>query len=178
MTTTVPIRLLILQRLQNLIASIVPITGVHAFTLAGKVRRGVMLIGADAIEDAPLVSIVEAPQTDINAVFTRDDAIGRTDMWNLFVQGVVQDDPLHPTDSAYALCAAVESQLSLVLGAVDSAGRDLYPEHHMLGGLIDRFEIMAPVVRPPETGVSSVAFFYLPLRVGVSMPVGQPYTTV
>jgi len=174
----IPTRLLVLQRLQALIADIVPVPGVHDFTLTDKVRRGVMLIGADAIEDAPLVSIVEAPQTDINAVFTRDDALGRTDMWNLFVQGVVRDDPEHPTDDAYRLCAAVEAQLARVLGQVDNGGRELYPEHHMLGGLIDRFEILAPVVRPPEAGVSSVAFFYLPLRVGVSMPVGQPYTTV
>lgn len=175
--TTTPTRLLILQRLQTVIETATPGQTIDAFNLTGKVFRGRMLIGEE-IKPLPAVSLIEAPQTDANAVFTRDYQQGRKDMWNLFVQGIIQDDPKHPCDAAYHLCAAVESRLARITAVDNSSGNALYPQDYLLGNLISDFEIMAPVVRPPEQNVSGSAFFFLPLRVGVAVPVGTPYTTV
>ena len=175
--TTIPTRLLILQRLQTVIETPTPGQTIDTFDLVGKVFRGRMLMGEE-IKPLPAIAIIEAPQTDANAVFTRDYQQGRKDMWNLFVQGFIADDPAHPCDAAYHLCAAVESRLSRITAVDNNSGNALYPQDHHLGGLITDFEIMAPVVRTPEQNVSGSAFFFLPLRVGVAVPVVNPYTTV
>ena len=175
--STIPTRLLILQRLQSAIETATPGQTVDTYSLTGKVFRGRMLIGEE-VKPLPVVSLIEAPQTDANAVFTRDYQQGRKDMWNLFVQGMVDDDPVNPCDAAYHLCAAVESRLARITAVDGISGYPLYPQDYLLGNLISDFEIMAPVVRPPEKTVSGSAFFFLPLRVGVAVPVGTPYTTV
>lgn len=175
--TTIPTRLLILKRLQSVIETVTPGQSIDTYNLVGKVFRGRMLIGEE-IKPLPAVSLIEAPQTDANAVFTRDYQQGRKDMWNLFVQGIVADDPANPCDAAYSLCAAVESRLARITAVDNNSGNALYSQDYLLGNLITDFEIMAPVVRPPEKTVSGSAFFFLPLRVGVAVPVGSPYTTV
>lgn len=175
--TALPTRLLILQRLQTVIETPTPGQSIDTYNLAGKVFRGRMLIGEE-VKPLPAIALIEAPQTDMNAVFTRDYQQARKDMWNLFVQGMIDDDPEHPCDAAYHLCAAVESRLARITAVDNDSGNALYPQDHLLGNLITDFEIMAPVVRPPEQNVSGSAFFFLPLRVGVAVPVSNPYTTV
>jgi hypothetical protein len=173
----VPTRLLVLQRLQSVIETVTPGQTAESYNLTGKVFRGRMLIGEE-VKPLPAVSLIEAPQTDANAVFTRDYQQARKDMWNLFVQGIVADDPTNPCDAAYNLCAAVEMRLARITAVDNNSGNALYPQDYLLGNLISDLEIMAPVVRPPEKTVSGSAFFFLPLRVGVAVPVGTPYTTV
>jgi hypothetical protein len=175
--TTEATRLLIMKRLQACIETVTPGQSDDVFLLTGKVFRGRLILGEE-IKPLPAVAIVEAPQSDPNAVFAGDESVGRKDMWNVFVQGKISDDSRHPCDSAYTLAAAVEQRLSRIIDVDRATGNPVYPTDYLLGGLIYDLQILAPVVRPPEVAVSSTAFFYLPLRVGVPVSVGKPYTTV
>jgi hypothetical protein len=175
--TALPKRLVILQRLQATIETATPGQSIDTYDLtSGKVFRGRMIFGEE-IKPLPAISIIEAPQTDPNTAFAGDASQGRNEYWNLFVQGIVDDDKLNPCDEAYKLCAAVEQRLSRITAVDSGSGNAVYPQDYLLGGLIHDLRILPPVVRPPEKTVSSSAFFFLPLRVGVSVPVSDPYTT-
>jgi hypothetical protein len=49
-----------------------------------------------------------------------------------------------------------------------------YPDIYLLGGLIADMTINPGVVRPPEQGVSSKAYFYLPLVVSYAFNASRP----
>jgi hypothetical protein len=174
----VPTRLLILRRLQAVIETPTHDSPNDTVDLSGgKVFRGRIILGEE-IKPLPAVSIVEAPQTDSNASFAGDSSQGRHDMWNLFVQGIVDDDKLNPTDAAYELAATVEQRLSRITSVDRVSGVAVYGNEYHLGGLISDLQIMAPIVRPPEKTVSSSAFFFLPLKVGVPRSADSPYTVI
>lgn len=171
--SSVPIRLAILQALTLHLEGITPANG-YTSDLTKAVFRGRNLVGAD-LKHRPALSILEAPRPDI-AVFTGEWNDVRKDEWTLLIQGMAEDDKRNPSDPAYYLCAEVEQHLSRIIGVRPQTGRPLYPDVHLLGGLITSLEIAPPVVRPPEDRVSATAFFFLPLRVGVAGETGQPYT--
>lgn len=172
----VPTRLLILQRMQTLLSGITDIGLPDTVDLVDKVFRGRILLGAD-IKPLPVLSILEAARPDAAAMHLGDYDELREDGWTLLIQGMIDDDPISPTDNAYYLEAAVEQRLSLI-NATNHMGMPEDPEFFMLGGLITKFEIGPPVVRPPEQQVSATGFFFLPVRVGVVGETVTPYTTV
>lgn len=172
--TVIPIRLAILQALTAHLERITPGAG-YQHDLSGKVFRGMNLIGADR-RDLPALSILEAPRPDI-AIFAGDWSEMRYDQWTLLIQGMAQDDKRNPSDPAYYLCADVEQQLSRITATRPATGNPAYPQEHLLGGLITGLELAPPVVRPPEDKVSTTAFFFLPVRVGVAVDTGRPYTS-
>jgi len=173
-----PTRLVVMKRLQAVIEQPTPGQTDDTFVLTGgKVFRGRIIVGEE-VKPLPVVAIVEAPQTDANASFAGDASPGRRDMWNIFVQGMVDDEPANPTDNAYWLAAAVQQRLSRITAVDNISGNAMYPTEYLLGGLISDLQILAPVVRPPENSVSSSAFFFLPLRVGIAHTADKPYTTV
>src|SRR5690606_11541926 len=98
-------------------------------------------------------------------------------MWTLLIQGIAEDDKANPGDAAYYLAAAVEAQLAKLTAMKPGRPVPLYPDDHLLGGLVTGIEIAPPLVRPPEKEVSSTAYFFLPLLVGVAVAPGQPYTS-
>lgn len=171
----IPKRLLILQRLTEHLECLVPANG-YEHNLSGRVSRGRVVIGDEHVRTStdPIISILESPRPDL-ASYTGEWGEMRKDNWTLLLQGLVRDDPLNPTDPAYRLVAEVELHLSRLVAARTETGKPLYPNEHLLGGVITSLEIAAPVVRPPEKGVSNTAFFYLPLRVGIAGNIGQPY---
>jgi len=171
-----PTRLLILQRLTDHLKAITIANG-YDFDLGEKVWRGRIILGQE-IKPLPAISIIEAPRADTNAYFSGDWKEMRREMWTIFIQGMIEDDLEHPTDLAYHLAAAVESHVARIGASDRNTGNPVYPEIFNLGGLITNIEIAPPVVRPPEQQVTSTAFFFLPVRLGVATPVGQPYTTV
>lgn len=168
----VPTRLLILQRLTALIEATTTELPLPAVDLTDKVFRGRSLTGQEV--ERPAVSILESPRPE-SAIWAGDWNVQRSS-WTILLQGLVEDDKENPADAAYYLAAAVEAQLSKV-GAINTAtGNPRYPEHYLLGNLITSIEIAPAVVRPPEKDVSSTAFFFLPLRLGVAASPGEPYT--
>jgi hypothetical protein len=171
----IPTRLLIMQRLTALLETLV-INGVET-DLTKFVFRGKNLVG-DERADGPSLSILESPRPDI-ASFAGEEAFARKEWWTLLITGMTKDDRVNPYDPAYYLQAAVDERLNRVIAIKSNgSGSPLYPEHHLLGGLITGLEVAPPVIRPPEERVSSTAFFFLPIRVGVAVQFGKPYTTV
>lgn len=168
-----PIRLAILIALTEHLKTITPANG-YTNDLSEAVFRGRNLLGAD-LRERPMVTILEAPRPDI-AVYTGEWGDQRLDHWTLLVQGVADDDKKNPSDPAYYLCAEVEQHLTRIIDVRPETGSPRYPDIHLLGGLITDLQIAPPVVRPPEDRVSTSAFFFLPLRLGVAVGTGQPYT--
>lgn len=167
----VPTRLLILQRLTALIEATTTGLPLPAVDLTGRVFRGRSLTGTET--DRPAVSILESPRPE-SAIFAGNWEAQKAG-WTLLVQGLVDDDKENPADAAYYLAAAVEAQLYKTV-ALNQNGGPVHPQHYLLGNLVTSIEIAPAVVRPPEKEVSSTAFFFLPLRLGVAASPGQPYT--
>lgn len=168
---TPPKRLAVLQALQALLEQISTNDG-DGFDMAGNVVINRLLFGPDhtAVHENTL-SIVEAPRPDF-AVFA-GDGDSRSDRWTLMIQGVTPDDKTADTELLpYYLCQDVERRL-LRITATKSSGSPKYPEDHLLGDMISSVEVAPPVIRPPEAQVSSHAFFYLPIRVGIAVEIGE-----
>lgn len=142
----------------------------YEHNLRGRVIRGRDRMGAT--DPLPCVSLLEGKATDYGQ-FADERNINRLDSWVLLIQGWVADDPLNPTDPAYGLLADVEMRLSDIV-AIDGNGRPRFPGVFMLGGLISSLTVAQPVVRPPEDGLSSKAFFYLPVVVGLKSDISKP----
>lgn len=168
-----PLRLDILKRLVALLELTEGLdqAGVP-FDLTGKVFRGRTEFGDEQL--LPALSILEAPTPDIGTFAGAFEA--RNSSWVLLLQGWAKDDKLNPSDPAYYLQAAVESQLAKVNAkSANGLRRALYPEFYLLGDTITQLEIGPPVVRPLDKSTSSRAFFYQPIRVGIAEYVGEPY---
>jgi hypothetical protein len=170
-TRPLPKRLAVIRAIQELLATIKTAEG-DAFDMdTNKVLRSVVLIGSEHRPNPAILSVLEAPRPDI--AFFADDGQGRADNWTLLIQGLTQDDKTANTkDDAYFLLQDVERRLARI-SALKDGGRAAYPGTYMLDGKISSVEIGAPVVRPPEAQVSSFAFFYLPIRVGMAVEIGE-----
>lgn len=166
-----PKRLAVIMALQSLLAQISKADGDY-FDLAGKVVRNRVLLGADINERPPLVAIVEAPRPDI-ALFAGNESEARKDLWTIMIQGIAFDDRKGGSDDVYYLAQDVERRLHRIQAEKAQSGNPVYPDDHLLGGMITSVEIAPPVIRPPEAGVANNAFFYLPIRLGMAMKIGE-----
>lgn len=170
----IPTRLLILQRLSEQLETITPDNG-YDFDLRGSVYRGRTQFGAEL--KLPALSILESPQPDI-ARYAGQEFEAMSDQWTLLLQGVVDNDMTNPTDPAYYLYAEVVRCLGRLIQTRKETGTPIYPDEYLLGRLITNMELAPPVVRPPDEGQSSRAFFFLPIRLGVAVQIWNPYTAV
>lgn len=169
-------KLTVLKRLTTLIEGTVvsPIDGIDMPTdLTGRVFRGRLFFGHD--EADTMVSILEAPR-QIGSRYTDEKQV-KAGPWSLLIQGWCPEDKANPTDSIYSLLDDVEKRLARISATRGSDGRGKYAEHYMLGAamagssdsyLIHDFEMGDSIVRPPQEGVSSKSFFYLPVQVGLA----------
>lgn len=168
------IKLQILKKLTAVLEGITTANG-YQHDLAGSVFRGRSLIGAQ--EGLPCLNILESP-APLDGFFADSDKTVRKDTWILLVQGWVADDVRNPTDPAYALLTDVQRRLSDIVATVAPGGAPKFPGSYHLGGLVSDVEIGTDVVRPPEEGVSAKAFFYMPIRLTVSVNLIDPTTKV
>src|SRR4051812_30034410 len=81
----------------------------YEIDLTGKVYRGRSLLTIDDAENA--ISILEFPRQELYSP-VGDHGLVRMHSWNLMVQGWPADDPVNPSDPAYALLALVEMRLA------------------------------------------------------------------
>lgn len=170
----VPKRLAILLALKSLLEGVSEADG-DAFTLAGKVYLNRSLLGADVNEmpNLPAVAIIESPRSDI-AGYAGPESEMRRDNWSILVQGISADSRrVEKSNDVYYLCQDVERRLHRMQAEKPGSGRPLYPEHHMLGGMIASAEIVPPIIRPPENGVANNSFFYIVIRFSVAMEIGD-----
>lgn len=178
MTTLVPTRLLVLQRLCDHLGTLVADIGGTPEALVGRVFRGRNLFGEETRECLPIIAVVEAPRPDAGVGYASDWSELRDEMWTLLVQGRISDNAILPSDKAYWLCAAVEQHLLRISSTDRDSGDPTHPSVFNLGGLICELQIAPPVVRPPEDKVSSTAFFFLPIRVRLVTQSSSIYTAV
>lgn len=157
-------RLDVLLALTALLKQIVPVEDEHDFDLSNAVFRGRAFFGAESPDT--MIAILESPRPDVGST-AGDNGEERSERWPLLVQGWTNDDPENPTDPLYLLLQVVEDQLQKVVETRPASGLPLYPEAYMLGKRVTTFTFGPGVVRPPSEGVSSKAFFYLPVYVGL-----------
>lgn len=180
----IPYRLAVQQKLTEWLKGITPANG-YAFDLSNSVYRGRAIFSGDNTQNPlPMLSILESAKPD-NAIWAGDTDEARSESWHLLLQGWVADDLNNPTDPAHYLMAAVEKRLSDIVRMTNPnngmGSSPAVPEIFMLGDrpgggkMITSFKYGPGVVRPPAEQVSSKAFFYLPLRVGLASEVGNPY---
>ncbi|HBN9515488.1 TPA: hypothetical protein L3889_000493 [Pseudomonas aeruginosa] len=170
-----PLRLLVLKRLTE------HLEGVYGhdengnpYDLRGRVFRGRTVFGADT--PLPALSILEAPRPD-TPIYGGEEEAQHERNWALYLQGWVDEDKANPTDPAHWLMAAVDQRLGLIVRETKGGGRPkpVDPVAHHLGGLISGFRYGPGVVRPADNQVSSKAYFYMPVQVGLATYVGEPY---
>lgn len=131
-----------------------------------KVFRGKGTITAKEVQDC--LSILEAPRS----LFGEGAGWGkikRNEQWALLLQGWPKDDPENPSDPAYRLKAAVETQLAHIVANEDPQGRDRSDKLYLLGRDCASIEIGQGIVRPvsQEQGNSRLAEFFIPLLVSI-----------
>lgn len=164
MPAEVPLKLQVLQALTTHLEGI---SGADwgDFDMDGNVFRGRTRFGDDA--PATFLSILEAPRADAGRDAGENKASKSTD-WLLLLQGWTVDDPVNPTDPIYYLQAQVEKRLEMIVKVKPHNGSPVYPDVYMLGNLVASFSFGPSVVRPPTEGLSSKAFLYMPLKVGLA----------
>ena len=166
----IPKRLAILTRLTTLLETIQPSRG-YQFDLKGKVFRGRELFGDEL--DMPALTLLEAPTGGMNIPANLERTVNAGD-WTVFVQGMVKDNKQTPVDEVYWLHADVVRCLSTVT-AMDAKQQPVSPATYRLGGLIDDLTLTPAVCRPPEAGVSSKAFFWMPIIIKYTLDNTNPY---
>lgn len=165
-------QLTILKALTTWIEGVTPGNG-YDFDLTSRVFRGRAIFGdGDAV---PAIAINEHLQPDQVPLVADDMLTFRSDVWMLLVQGWIQQDVTHPTDEAYNLKAAVEKRLSALV-AKDRQGDPVDPTNYLLGKKITSMGIGPGVVSGPRPEVSSYAFFYLPVSIGLAVNVADPFS--
>ena len=165
-------RLKALKALTAHLKLIVHVEGVDdyaGFDLSNSVFRGRTVYGDD--DPKTMVSILEAPRPDVGQTVGANGE-GRAEQWQLLVQGWCPDDVDNPTDPLYQMMQVVEMQMQKIIATNSLSGAPQYPDMYMLGRTITSFSFGPGVVRPPTEGVSSKAFFYLPVRLGLKKEVG------
>lgn len=150
-------RLEVLKRLTAFLKEITKANG-YSHDLALNVFRGRTVFGAE--DPTPLISILESPRSDVGTYAGENE---RKERWGLLIQGWTFDDNENPTDPAYELMDDVEVHLERISECSTINGQPTYPDKYMLGRTIADIKVHPGVVRPPMEGVSSKAFFYLPV---------------
>ncbi len=163
-----PFRLTVLKAIGTCLEGITPEAGCD-HDLRGRVFRGREIYGED--DPIPLVSIHEVPGDGDMPMQLRDGGESVVTL-NIVLQGFVDDDRLNPTDPAHRLLAEVKAALSAERMRGMGRARDILG----LGGRVAELKIGGGVVSSPEFGVSSYAFFILPVVVTFTENVNFPFT--
>ena len=156
-------RLAIAKALTALLENEVAVSNGYQHDLAGKVHRGRVTFGIR--EALPRVALVETLNPDREPMRAGWQPTQK-DTLILLVQGHAEDDAENPTDPAHLLMGDVKKALAKI-GLTTS-------EHHMLGGLIAGFNMEPGIVRPQDE-VSSMAYFYLRVRLEVVEYLADPF---
>lgn len=175
------IRLVVLKRLTNLLKDITPENGFD-YDLSKSVFRGRTLFGES--DPKVMVTILEATRPDPGQYAGYNDEM-RSASWPLIVQGFCVNDLQNPSDAAYNMMAAVETQLGKITKELPSGQGAEFPDQYMLGQgvkvdsrLIANLTFGPGIVSPPREQVSPQAFFFLPVWIKLAGSPGQPYFSI
>jgi hypothetical protein len=171
------IKLQILKRITEDLNNVTVANG-YEHDLAGRVFRGRSAFSATT-DKPPIISIIEAPAA-ANTSFADVGGTVKESDWTLLVQGWAADPSKgiigadHPTDAVYALLADVQRRLSDYV-LTNKKGQPVWPGKYMIYNLASAVKLGAPVVRPADNEVSSLAFFYLPVRIDLAYLLNEPW---
>lgn len=162
-----PYRLRVQKAISAALKEITPANG-YVHDLSASVFRGRNIFGES--DPLPMVSILEAPiQPD--APRLPDGGTTQNAEWELVVQGFVEDDKFNPTDPAHRLLADVKKRLALEAKKyVPGEGYNMFG----MAGKLTKLWIGPGVVRPPDE-ISSKAYFWLTIRLGLVEDMEIPY---
>lgn len=176
-----PFRLRLQMALAGALSSISIADGYH-FDLADKVFRGRDLFG-DESDPLPMISILEPP-LPLEQLRSPPLAVESSGDYDLLIQGFVKDNPTHPTDPAHLLMADVKRRLAVEKARqIPNSGGTGDPFGMGRGQIVNgkpvnsvtEIRIGPGVVRPPEHGVSTKAFFWLGLTLKIVEDISQPF---
>lgn len=156
-------RLAIAKALTNVLETEVAVANGYQHDLAGKVHRGRVTFSAR--EALPRVAIMETLNPDREPIRAGWQPTQK-DSLILLLQGHAEDDQDHPTDPAHLLMADIKKALARIMLTTSPYFR--------LGGLIADFNMEPGIVRPPDD-LSSMAYFYMRVRLEVVEHLADPY---
>ncbi len=110
------IRLVVLKRITDVLKNITPANG-YDFDLTNAVFRGRMLFGER--DPKIMISITEGTRPDPGN-YAGYNGEARSALWPLIIQGYALNDLVNPSDPAYALMAAVETELGKIIAELPS----------------------------------------------------------
>lgn len=172
------IKLQILKRITDDLENI-GINNGYEHDLRGKVFRGRGVFSSTS-DAPPMISIIEAPAPASNSFADPEGSVVKEGEWTLLIQGWAKDpskgiiEATHPTDAVYALLADVQRRMSDYC-ATAANGKPLFPGKYRIYNLATSVKLGAPVVRPADGDVSSLAFFYLPMRIDIAYSLTEPW---
>lgn len=152
------------KRLQILKALTAHLEATPGYALTGKVWRG-RRNAADESE-VPFLILFELPPEGEQ----RTDRLERSMSWALGLQGYVDVDGPHLTDTGHDLMAAVKKQLSSI---VDEGGQHRPGPDYMLGGLLADMQIDGGLVFSPDE-TTNCCFFVVKLTLTITENLGEP----
>lgn len=170
----VPLRLRILKNLtaslEQAVFEYTPENGAAWPTvpMTGRAFRGRVIFGDD--DPLPMFSILEAP-IPLDQVPSAADNTGSTGIWELLIQGFVDEDHKNPTDPAHYLMAAAKERLAFE----KARNRDF--DILGLGKHVTGLDIGAGVVRPPDE-ISAKAYFWLNVSLTIAEDLLKPYEVI
>ena len=162
-----PFRLRLFEAITKAIEEVNPDNGYEA-DLRGRVYRGRLLFGDE--QELPCVSILQPP-IPLDELFMRDQRTTSVGNIEVMVQGIVDEDHLHPTDPAERLMAEVK--LALVKEAKRKTGMG-DPLIFGMDGRVDGISIGMGSCRPPDM-MSDRSFFWLTLTIKLVEDYADPY---
>lgn len=163
-----PKRLIVLKEICAHLAADVRIANGYQHDLsAAQVSRGRTVFSER--EPLPALSLLEAPNVEVVASRSSANLALQTEQWILLLQGWAVDDPANPTDPVHYLLADCKKSLAKI---IDPRQRHA---SFLLGGKITSLTFEPGVVRPADE-VSSRAYFWTRITVGLVEDIANPYS--
>lgn len=159
-----PRRLHVLRTLTDHLRTITPDNG-YQHDLSEAVFRGRQQFGSG--DPIPMVSILQSPRNEPPLQSPGQGTVQHGPL-DLLLQGFVADDHEHPTDPAELLLADVKLALGELRDRIAKA-----PRMHWEG--IEDLEFDQGICRPPDAEISSLAFFWLSVRLSFTDNARDPY---
>lgn len=170
-----PFRLVIQKALTAALEEIAVADG-YNYDFAERVFRGRLIYGDN--DPDYMLSILEPPlPPDRLPAPTNSPGVGGS--YDLLIQGFVPDDRDNPTDPAHLAMADVKRRLAIEQTRphqLPRRGHNPFGLNSASGNRVEGFQIGAGVVRPPEGGVSTKAYFWLNLSLKIFEDNSSPFS--
>jgi hypothetical protein len=171
---TDPFRLRVKKAITDALKEITPANG-YNFDFSQAVFRGRLVFGQG--DPLPMLSILEPP-LPLDRLPAPTNAGHSGGDWDLLIQGFVKDDKDNPTDPAELAMADVKKRLAVEQSrqlTLPRRGHNPFGLNSEKGNRVESIKIGAGVVRPPEEGVSTKAYFWLTLTLKITEDNSQPF---